>query len=301
MVAHLRVPSGVTWELLVVDNGSTDDTNRVIRSFGGRLPVRRLFEPEPGLSRARNLAVEHAGGDYIVWTDDDVLVDPGWLQAYCDAFARHPDGAFFGGPVEPWFEGESPAWLERAWVHVGGAYAVRDLGATEFTFDAGKLPFGANMAFRTDWQRRVPFDVDLGHNGDAMVGGEETDVMQAIFAAGGTGWWVPDALVQHFIPRERQRIEYLESYFFGRGQRYHLGSEAERWRWLGVSGWRLQRLVGGAAYRLGLALRRPGVWAWGLTRGQIARGYLCGYPRQSPGAARVGSDAGGRTVISETR
>ena len=67
-----------------------DHTDAVIKAFADRLPIRREFEPERGLSHARNRAVDAAKGDYIVWTDDDVVVAPGWLAAYIEAFRRWP-------------------------------------------------------------------------------------------------------------------------------------------------------------------------------------------------------------------
>jgi glucosyl-dolichyl phosphate glucuronosyltransferase len=62
----------------------------------------------PPFSRARNRAVYAARGDYLVWTDDDVVVDPNWLAAYVAAFRRRPEAAVFGGPVFPRYEPPVP-------------------------------------------------------------------------------------------------------------------------------------------------------------------------------------------------
>src|SRR3954454_24769386 len=75
----LEPVDGVEWELLVVDNNSTDDTPKVLAEFADRLPLRALHEPIPGKSSAANLAVREARGEYILWSDDDVFVDPDWL------------------------------------------------------------------------------------------------------------------------------------------------------------------------------------------------------------------------------
>jgi glucosyl-dolichyl phosphate glucuronosyltransferase len=274
MASGLRLPAGVGWELLVVDNGSTDDTDRVLDAFAVRLPIRRLFEPEQGLSRARNLAVCHARGDYVIWTDDDVLVDPDWLEAYHDAFLRRPEAAVFGGVIEPCFPGGIPAWLEKGWAHVQGAYAVRDLGPQEVLLAPGRLPYGANMAVRMDEQRRYLYDVNLGYSGDDRMGGEDTAVLGAILADGGTGWWVPGSRVKHVIPHDRTTLEYLQAYFFGLGRYHHANPRSPRWWRKGSWGWKLQRLVAQSAYGLGRVLNRPALWVWGLTRAWIARGYL---------------------------
>jgi glycosyltransferase involved in cell wall biosynthesis len=72
---ELRAPTGVEWELLVVNNNCTDETDAVIERHRPHLPLTRLFEPKQGLSNARNSAIEHARGRFLVWTDDDVLVN----------------------------------------------------------------------------------------------------------------------------------------------------------------------------------------------------------------------------------
>ena len=100
--AVMRLPDDADWEVVVVSNNNCiDHTDAVIKAFADRLPIRREFEPERGLSHARNRAVDAAKGDYIVWTDDDVVVAPGWLAAYIEAFRRWPEAAVFGGPIIP--------------------------------------------------------------------------------------------------------------------------------------------------------------------------------------------------------
>jgi glycosyltransferase involved in cell wall biosynthesis len=110
-MCRLHVPEGVEWELLVVDNGSTDGTDLVIDTFAGRLPLRKLREDRPGKSFALNHAVAGARGAYLVFTDDDVLVGPNWLAAYAAAFQQWPGDAVFGGPIAALFEGTPPRWL----------------------------------------------------------------------------------------------------------------------------------------------------------------------------------------------
>ena len=160
-MTSLRVPEGVEWELLVVNNNCTDRTDEVLARFTTRLPLRRCWEPDLGLSHARNRAVLEAHGDYLVWTDDDVLVAEDWLAGYCRAFKRWPDAAVFGGPVAPWFAGTPPQWLIDVFPRVAGAFAAIDLGHKPFPLRAeAPVPFGANMAVRiaraTDSSVRPP-------------------------------------------------------------------------------------------------------------------------------------------------
>ena len=77
---QLRIPVGVEWEILVVNNQCTDDTDLILSQHARRLPLRRLLEAKQGLSNARNCAVAGSLGELILWTDDDVVVDPEWLS-----------------------------------------------------------------------------------------------------------------------------------------------------------------------------------------------------------------------------
>jgi glycosyltransferase involved in cell wall biosynthesis len=226
-LTSLRHPSG-GWEVVVVNNGSTDDTERVLDAFAGRLPLRHAFEPSPGLSHARNTAIKHATGDYIVWTDDDALVDVDWLSAYARAVERHPDAAIFGGPVRPRFEGTPPPWLSAGWEEISAAFAARDLGDKPFELGDGELPFGANFVVRAREQRQFPYNPNLGRKRAGGFLGEETAVIRAILAAGGSGWWVPDASVEHWIPKERQTVRYLRSYFVLQGKTFQKWEEDGR-------------------------------------------------------------------------
>ncbi len=214
----MRVPDGVTWELLVVNNNSTDDTARVLASYEDRLPLRTFFEAAPGKSNALNRAVGEAQGDLIIWTDDDVLVDSGWLAAHAAAADRWPGAAFFGGPIEPWFDGEPPAWLRQVYPKVEVAFATRDLGKEPHLLTGdGPLPFGANLAIRTAVQRRYLYDHNLGPRPGSELRGEEIAVLRTMVGEGLEGRWVPDARVKHFVPRERQTMLYLRRYFHGHG------------------------------------------------------------------------------------
>ncbi|WP_096788019.1 glycosyltransferase [Rhodobacter sp. CZR27] len=208
------------WEILIVDNASTDRTAEVVAAFSGRLPIRRILEPVPGLSHARNRGLSEAQGRYICWTDDDVLVDRGWLAAYADAFRRHPGASFFGGRVEPVFDGEVPGWVSGNRDLLRFLMAERDLSPTELVFERGSvdLPFGANFAVRTDEQRRHRYDPELGVAPGRPRLGEETTVLLAILEAGGRGIWIPDALVRHVIPAERLTPRYVAAYFRSAGE-----------------------------------------------------------------------------------
>jgi glycosyltransferase involved in cell wall biosynthesis len=277
--AQLLIPQGIEWELLVVNNNSTDATDEVLASFASRLPLRTVFEAQAGLSHARNRAVREAHGDYILWTDDDVLVDENWLAEYFRAFSRWPDAAVFGGMVEPWFAGTPPRWLPRAFSQVASAFATRDLGPEAIPLTHELIPYGANYAVRRAEQLRYLYDPDLGVRPGNQMGGEETTVVRAMLADGIKGWWVPEARVRHYIPEARQTTKYLRRYFYGYGE--YCGRQVKgdggqllfgkpRWMWR-------QALESEIKYRLRRFISRPEIWVGDLVAASEAWGQMRGY------------------------
>ncbi|MBB6226421.1 glycosyltransferase involved in cell wall biosynthesis [Polymorphobacter multimanifer] len=226
--ATLRIPDGTQWELLVVDNGSTDSTASIVAGFADRLPIRRVAEPVAGLSHARNRGVAEARGALICWTDDDVELDGEWLAAYVAAAARHPEAAFFAGNVTPVLEGPTPDWFAR----LQGEPGLRSLMARR-TFDSvvplslegGLMPYGANFAVRAAEQKRYRYDPDLGVSPQHRRSGEETQLVLAIIAAGGKGFSVPASNVRHLIPAGRQSRRYIWSYYRALGETWALLAE----------------------------------------------------------------------------
>ncbi len=219
-ICKMTIPPGQRWEMVVVDNGSTDATPSVIENFKNRLPIRGVFEPAPGLSNARNRGVAAALGDYILWTDDDVEVDAGWLAGYASAIARFPDAVLFGGRIIPRLEPPSPVWFKENVTLLADILALRDLGddGLPLSEEGNRLPYGANYAIRTAEQRQYLYDPELGVSPGTRRVGEETKVIKAILAAGHRGYWAAEATVFHIIPNARQTEKYIRDYFGGQGQ-----------------------------------------------------------------------------------
>jgi glycosyltransferase involved in cell wall biosynthesis len=218
-MTKLHIPEDVEWEILVVNNNCSDDTDAVIARHAEGLPIRRLFQPEQGLSHARNCAAEAARGELILWTDDDVLVDSEWLAVYADAAREYPKAAFFGGTVNPWFSTKPPAWLERNLSIFSDAYALRQYGDEPFELTTHeRLPYGANMATRRAVFDSARFDTTLGRSGGDLISGEETQLFKLLLADGHVGIWAGRARVDHYIGPDRLTLGYLGSYFYGSGR-----------------------------------------------------------------------------------
>ncbi|MFT4824498.1 MAG: glycosyltransferase involved in cell wall biosynthesis [Congregibacter sp.] len=215
----LEVAADVSWNIVVVNNNSTDATEAVVEEFVGRLPVRSVIERKQGLSNARNRAVDECDTDYILWTDDDVRVPRDWVQVYADAIREFSWPTVLGGDITPDFGSNSPAWLLDGWELVANAYAVRRSPGQGVVIEAGHFPFGANYATRIDGQRRHRYDPNLGRSGGSMLSGEEEAVIGALLnEPKASGIWLGSAEVIHRIEPFRQSLSYLRSYFAGHGE-----------------------------------------------------------------------------------
>jgi GT2 family glycosyltransferase len=199
------------WELLVIDNNSTDDTADVVASFmASTPPPRRVVEVAPGLDSGRNRAVLEAKGDVIALVDDDILVGPEWLSRLVAPFSSesaHQIGVV-GGEVIPVFPDGLPPWLE-------GTHRPLALRPDTGPLTAKQWPMGANFAFpRWVFAKLGNFDTHLDRRGALLFGGGDTDMIRRIRAAGLEAWFVPGAKVQHQIPAGRLNYSYAARHAF---------------------------------------------------------------------------------------
>ena len=245
----LRVPDGMKTELIVVDNGSTDDTPDVVRAMRpADFDVRLVSERTPGLSNARNAGLAEARGDVILFTDDDVRLPKDWIEAMIRPMREGRADAVAGKVVLH----ES---LHRPWMEPMHRVA---LASTEFLNESDPgVMFGASMGFRRSVRERVPaFDPELGAG--AIGAGEETLFAWMLQAAGYRLTAAFDAPVVHVPSDDRLgRAAFLDSARrIGRSLTYieyhwrHLPRSA--WTHAGVPSPRLTLLL----YRVRLALLR---------------------------------------------
>ncbi|HZH21042.1 MAG TPA: glycosyltransferase [Geodermatophilus sp.] len=194
-------------DLVVVDNAPSDDTTRrVVQAVAARDPrFRHVVEPRPGLSRARNRGLAEARGTVIAYTDDDVAVDPRWVQGLMRGFARRPDVACVTGLVatagidtseEAYFDARAASWSTRFEAELYDmAGDARD--DVLYPYSAGVFGTGANVAFDTAALRELGgFDEALGA-GAPTRGGEDLDVFVRVLRAGWALAYEPSAVVWH--------------------------------------------------------------------------------------------------------
>jgi glycosyltransferase involved in cell wall biosynthesis len=209
---EIRIPTGADWELLIVNNNCTDDTDRVIEEHQAGLPIRRLHEKAQGLSNARNCAMTHARGDVIVWTDDDVDPEPDWLCGAADAFSRNPEAAAIGGPIEPWYPSTPDPDLLDAFQEIRTGYCGVDHGDQERWLDEREQIYGANMAFRLSAVEGMRFDTRTGRIGGQLTNGDDTSYVQSVRDRGGKVYWAPRMRLRHYVDPHRMTLGYLEKF-----------------------------------------------------------------------------------------
>jgi len=283
-LAGLR-PRG-EWEAIVVDNNSTDGTRAVVETAAASFPVplRYVFEREQGRSPALNAGIRLAAGDVIVTTDDDVRVDPDWLDRAADGLERlHCD--YVGGRVLPIWGAAPPAWLPNRGGKHWAVIALLDYGAEPIEFGA-RVPLGVNMAFRREaFERAGLFDPGTGRKAGTLLGQEVREWCIRARAAGLRGFYVPELAVRHIIPASRLNKAYFRRWFYWRGisramlyEKAGLDMEAPEQTTLdfgtvphvfGVPRYLYRKAAGSAAACIGAAVRRDAVaafehelWVW---------------------------------------
>lgn len=208
-----------SWELLIVDNGSTDDTFQVAQKFAADHPslVRVAQELQTGLSIARNRGIREAKGDIIAFIDDDAFPDPRWLDALVETLAE-PGVMCSGGPVDPMFQGDTelPEWFIGRFLPY---LTVFDRGPVPAKLRYNEYPRGTNIAYRRDvFERYGVFSPHLGRKGTRLLSCEETEHCLRIERGGGRILYVPQARVRHLTVAERITPDWMEKRFRAQGQ-----------------------------------------------------------------------------------
>jgi len=239
-----RIPAGIAWEIVVVNNDGSEATDRAASKHQDTLPIVLVQEPVTGLSRARNRGLQAARGKLLVFTDDDVTVSAGFLDAYWEGFTTNPE-CFLGGPIRSRFEGPvpDPAILRFAPASVKG----QDFGPDRRVLEHGVHFIGPNWACPRALLDKVGgFDESKGLNGAGPVRvGEETDLMRRLRAADANGVYLPDAVLDHHVPREKNRRAATAQRAEAAAYDGHIDplSETPVPMVLGYERWRLRNLV----------------------------------------------------------
>jgi glycosyltransferase involved in cell wall biosynthesis len=207
------------FEVIVIDNASVDDTNTVLESWCRKNSrFRTAYEARPGLSCGKNAGIRLARAPLLLFTDDDTLADPHWIDAYLDLFARHRNERMIAGGTQiptPHDLGPWPEWFaEPAMVNV----AMLDYGE-ERMLTPFEYVWGANMAVpRSVFDKCGEWDETVGRKGDSRGTFEDTEFQDRTRAAGIAVWFCPDAVIRHRIARETLTPRRITAAAFARGR-----------------------------------------------------------------------------------
>lgn len=221
-LARVSVPDGLRWDVLVIDNNSTDDTAAAVRDRARSYPVplRYGFEPRQGKSWAMNTGLAACTSPIVAFADDDIEVGREWLTAITTSFSEHRDVAYIGGRVDPIWEAPCPSWFAGTGKTLWGTVAILDYGDEPFVFeDRRKIPIGANFAIRRSTVERVGgFDTVLGRNSEQILLGQELpEFFARVRLAGLRGLYVPAMSVRHHVPARRLTPDYVRRWWYGKG------------------------------------------------------------------------------------
>jgi glycosyltransferase involved in cell wall biosynthesis len=218
-VALSKLPNSADWEVLIVDNNSTDATREIAEQFCRREPnrFRYIFEPLPGKSNALNHGIREAKGEILVFIDDDVTADSHWLFSLTQPF-RDNAWAGVGGRILPPPLFRPPSWmaLEGPYAMVG-VLAMFDRGSKGF--ELHEPPYGTNMAFRKQvLEKHGGFRTDLGPRPGTELRGEDTEFGRRLLGAGERLWYEPSAVIRHPVPENRLKQRYFLQFLFDHGR-----------------------------------------------------------------------------------
>lgn len=248
-------------ELVVIDNGSTDDTPAILKELSSRLPLTCLRETLPGKSRALNRALREVKlGDIVLFTDDDVTPDAAWFEAIVSVSRRWPQHSVFGGRIDPtWPSGVAiPYWAaDRSIQQL--AFSAHHISDREGPYPANQEPFGPNFWVRGSALAGLEFREDLGPHPQRRTLGDETEFLRQLRRKGFPPIYSASARVLHRIEPERTTAPaiYRRAFQYGRGTVHVAGMPEESLRLKSKLAWHLRvlsNIMVGAWQLLGAAL-----------------------------------------------
>lgn len=210
------------YEIIVVDNNSTDGTKELIASFLKSYKKPRIVflqEKKLGLGFARNYGLKKAEGKYLAFLDDDSSVDKDYLEKILAVFKKiKPTPLAIGGKVLPHFEKKIPSWFKKSYETVTFSNSPRYL-------KKGESFSGPNMIFQKKVLENLGgFHTEIGMKGELLSVGEETDVFEKLWQREGKEdlfYYCPDLIVKHFIPLYKTKLSYQLKRFFASGQAWY--------------------------------------------------------------------------------
>jgi glycosyltransferase involved in cell wall biosynthesis len=217
-VALSKVPDFVDWEVLIVDNNSSDRTRQVAEEYRHRFPsrFRYIFESRQGKSMALNTGIHASNAEILAFMDDDVEVDHAWLYSLTKPLINGTWSGVGGRILS------EPGFVPPKWMETTSRYALAPLAVFDRGTEAGELseaPFGTNMAFRKEmFSKHGGFRTDLGPQPGSEIRSEDTEFGERLLVRGERFFYEPSALVYHSVPRERIRKPYFLTWWYDKAR-----------------------------------------------------------------------------------
>lgn len=260
------------FEVLVVDNNSTDDTAKVCRQFiqqHAQAQFHYLSETKQGASYARNTGAAAAKGEYLCFMDDDAIAEPDYLLRIVQFFEQYPGATGLGGRIIPRYIPEEPAWMSK---YVSSMVGNFDYASHTTVFRDGKYPLESNMVVT-----KKAFDAIRGFNtalpgvsGTLRIGGEGKDFFYRLMNRGGLVYYDPAIIVHHVVETAKLTPEYLYRVAsgYGRGERVRTKQQGRLAFWAKIIEY-LFKLGAAIVLATGYALRGQSIKAMPLIRFRI--------------------------------
>jgi glycosyltransferase involved in cell wall biosynthesis len=205
----------LNYEVLVVDNGSVDQTSRVVSELSERASgvIRYLYQPIKGLSHSRNFGIQHAHGTFIAFTDDDCRPAPNWIRDTERIFRENRAAAVAGRVLIP-DELALPGWIRKNKDIFWGPLALCDRGTSIYQLSGEEKPefVGANMTFHRDvFSEFGVFQTDLGRGSGSL--GEDSEFFERLHRAQMPIWYCGSSVVWHHLDPSRLTISGISRWY----------------------------------------------------------------------------------------
>jgi glycosyltransferase involved in cell wall biosynthesis len=207
---NTQTVADLPWEIVIVDNNSSDNTAQVIHNYKSKIPLRYIHEPIQGAAIARRRAIKEAHSDLIAFLDDDNIPIHTWVQAIHNFSLSHPQAVAWGGINRPRFQTLPPEGFH----HLHLYFALIDRGPNPLRYDPKRriVPPGAGLVIRRPaWLAAVPDRMMLlGPTGQGIpTKGEDLEALFHMSKAGGEIWYNPSMVLEHLIESDRLTPDYL--------------------------------------------------------------------------------------------
>lgn len=213
----LQTSAKSSYEIIVINNNSSDNTLKVCENFQSKNPdinFRYFTETKQGLSHAKNRGIAEAKGEYIIFVDDDAFVNNIYIESIQSFFEKNEDAKVIGGKIIPVYE-DKPKWISP---YLEPIFGKLDMGDKITIFKGKKFPFGGNSgAAREIFEKFGNFNPELGRKGEKMLASEEKEFYGKIHSAKIKMYYLPDMILFHHAPKERTTVEFIKKQALGIG------------------------------------------------------------------------------------